>query len=423
MHYTLDLAAVFTLVSVYRVISRRRNELLREMYHMMQRRENAGAFSIFDDEEDEDGLHDWLEKYDINKKFVALFTDSLPDMLILTSPDSGMVSNIPESELCATSSYPNHDESKLITNETQEVIDADSPMSEPPASPRSEVSVQLDVPESDSPFAASKPEGTPPSATPMSGKHLTPDVEPDELNLVDLSHSPSLRSISHRSQSLTHRTSRSKSRTFSPPTEPLITSLDKVREVAESLVEEQMDVTMDVPMQEDREPSPDLILPSSSPVMEKQKSPLRTIVHTTVDVTTIQPSLLIPTPTSPAADPAFSFDEAEIEPHEEALPDADTSIDAQRHHHFNPAYTLPPLRSLPPEYLRKGKSVKQKKRDKERDKADGKNKDEWTPMGLTKWGATVRANPVWKKVSRATKCLSTRDWGVCNIVLSQLKCS
>ncbi|KAG0706394.1 hypothetical protein DFH29DRAFT_171526 [Suillus ampliporus] len=181
-----------------------------------------------------------------------------------------------------------------------------------------------------------------------------------------------------------------------------------------------MEERIDVPMEEDRELSPDLVLPLSSPVTAKQKITPRTIVHTTVDVASIQPSLLIPTPTSPVADPAFSFDEAESEPPDETSP-ASTPVEAQRHHHhhhhhrhhhFNPAYSLPPIKSLPAEYLRKGKSAKQKKRDKERDKAEGKIKDEWTPMGLTKWGATVRANPIWKKVSRATKCLSTRDWGV-----------
>ncbi|OAX43813.1 hypothetical protein K503DRAFT_861974 [Rhizopogon vinicolor AM-OR11-026] len=385
-------------VAQLKVISQRRNELLREMYHMMRRRQNAGDISIFDDEdddEDEDGLQDWLDRYDIS-----------------ANPDSGMVSNIPESELCAISPSPNHDVSNSIANDLPNVIDADSPMSEPPASLRSEVSIPLEIPESDDPLAISKPEGSPPRATPMSQKRPRPDDGPDELNLVGLSRSPSLRSISHRSQSITRRTSRSKSRTFSPrPPEPLNTTFDEVREVAEeSLVEEQMDPTMDVPM--DREPSPDLILPSSSPVMEKHKTPPRTMVHTTVDISSIQPSLLIPTPTSPAADPAFSFNEAESELPEETLPAAVTPVDAQRHHHFNPAYTLPPIKSLPSEYLRKGKSVKQKKRDKERDKADGKNKDEWTPMGLTKWGATIRANPVWKRVSRATKCLSTRDWGV-----------
>jgi len=386
---------------------------------MMRRRQYAGAISIFDDE-DEEGLQDWFDKYDINKKYVALFADLLFDMLTLTSPDSGMISNLSESELCAISSSLNR-ESKSVAGELQEVVDADSPMSEPPASPRSEVSAPLEVPESDDPLATSKPEGTPPRATPMLSKRQRPDDDPDELNLVDLSRPPSSQSINRRSQSLTRRASRSKSRTFSPhPSEHLNNTLDEVREVAESLVEEQIDTEMNVPMDEDREPSPDLILPSSSPVLEKQKSPPRTMVHTTVDIASIQPSLLIPTPTSPVADPAFSFDEAESEQSEET-PAAITSADGQRHHHFNPAYTLPPLKSLPPDYLRKGKSVKQKKREKEREKVDGKIKDEWTPMGLTKWGATIRANPVWKKVSRATKCLSTRDWGVCGIIFIQRK--
>lgn len=390
-------------VAQLEVISQRRNELLREMYRMMRRRENAGSISMFDDE-DEDELQDWLDRYDLNE-----------------NPDSGMVSNILPSELCATSSSPIAGEVKSI--ELPDVIDADSPMSEPPASPRSESSVLLQVPESDDPLAASIPEGSPPRATPMSHKRPRPDDEPDELNLVAaLSRSPSQRSVSHRSQSLTHRTSRSKSRTFSPRSpQPVNAVLDEVSEVQEVLVD--LEERMDVSTEEAREPSSDLVLPSSSPV---HKITPRTIVYTTVDVASIQPSLLIPTPTSPVADPAFSFDEAESEQPEETPSAASTPVEVprlqnqqqqqqqlpQHHHHFNPAYSLPLIKSLPPEYLRKGKSAKQKKRDKERDKADGKMKDEWTPMGLTKWGATIRANPVWKKVSRATKCLSTRDWGV-----------
>ncbi|KAG1749128.1 uncharacterized protein EDB91DRAFT_1235613 [Suillus paluster] len=383
-------------VAQLEAISQRRNELLREMYRMMRKRQNAGSISIFDDE-DEDGLQDcsW-------RRSLIFF----PNVLIPASPDSGMVSNIPQSELCATSLSPTSDEFKLI--DLPDVIDVDSPMSEPPASPRSASSVLLQIPESDDPLAASIPEGSPPRATSISRKRPRLDDEPDELNLVGLSH--------HRSRSLTHRTSRSKSRTFSPHSpEPVNLTLDEVSEVQEALVD--LEESIDVPMEEDRELSPDLVLPSSSPVTEKQKIIPRTIVHTTVDVASIQPSLLIPTPTSPVADPAFSFDEAESESPEEPSP-ASTPVEVQRnhppppHHHFNPAYSLPPIKSLPSEYLRKGKSAKQKRRDKERDKADGKIKDEWTPMGLTKWGATVRANPVWKKVSRATKCLSTRDWGV-----------
>lgn len=380
-------------VAQLEVISQRRNELLREMYRMMRRRQNAGSIFMFDDE-DEDGLQDWLDKYDLDE-----------------NPDSGTVSNILPSELCATSLSPTADEFKLI--DLPDVIDVDSPMSEPPASPRSESSVLFQVAESDDPLAASIPEGSPPRATPLSHKRTRPDDEPDELNLVALSRSPSQRSVSRRSHSLTHHTSRSKSCTFSPRSPHLVnTALDEVTETQELVdLEERMDVSME----EAREPSPDLVLPSSSP---DHKITPRTIVYTTVDVASIQPSLLIPTPTSPVADPAFSFDEAESESLEETPSAASTPVDALRHqnqhhhHHFNPAYTLPPIKSLPPEYARKGKSAKQKKRDKDRDKTDGKIKDEWAPMGLIKWGATIRANPVWKKVSRATKCLSTRDWGV-----------
>jgi chromatin modification-related protein VID21 len=214
-------------VAQLEVISQRRNELLREMYRMMRRRENAGSISMFDDE-DEDELQDWLDRYDLNE-----------------NPDSGMVSNILPSELCATSSSPIAGEVKSI--ELPDVIDADSPMSEPPASPRSESSVLLQVPESDDPLAASIPEGSPPRATPMSHKRPRPDDEPDELNLVAaLSRSPSQRSVSHRSQSLTHRTSRSKSRTFSPRSPQSVNAvLDEVSEVQEVLVdlEERMDVS------------------------------------------------------------------------------------------------------------------------------------------------------------------------------------
>ena len=77
-------------------------------------------------------------------------------------------------------------------------------------------------------------------------------------------------------------------------------------------------------------------------------------------------------------------------------------------------YSLPPLKSLPLEYNRKNKP-KQRKRDKEKDKNESRresNKDDWTPMGLNRWIATVNANPVWKRVTRATKCLSSRDWAV-----------
>lgn len=82
---------------------------------------------------------------------------------------------------------------------------------------------------------------------------------------------------------------------------------------------------------------------------------------------------------------------------------------------INNQYELPPLSILPAEFQRKSKSARQSKRrdkDKDKDKDKGDGKPEWAPMGINKWGATIRVNPVFKRISKATKCLSTRDWNV-----------
>ena len=78
-------------------------------------------------------------------------------------------------------------------------------------------------------------------------------------------------------------------------------------------------------------------------------------------------------------------------------------------------YTLPPLSELPIEFQRKLKSSsKSKKRDKERDGrgVDSSKKDDWQSIGMGRWAATLKANPVYKRLARSTKCISTRDWNV-----------
>jgi chromatin modification-related protein VID21 len=79
---------------------------------------------------------------------------------------------------------------------------------------------------------------------------------------------------------------------------------------------------------------------------------------------------------------------------------------------LNRDYTLPFAKSLPLDQQRRlklGKSLRKK------DKAPEGRKDgidDWTPLGINKWGVSIRANPLWKRVSRATKTMSTRDWNV-----------
>lgn len=115
-----------------------------------------------------------------------------------------------------------------------------------------------------------------------------------------------------------------------------------------------------------------------------------------------------PSPAPPPPDFAFDVDTSSADPADErkhTVKPAETQFKAL-------TYNLPPLKALPMEYNRKGKVKQSKKREK--DKADGKSQ-EWQPLGMAKWSAMLRANPVHKKVAKASKCLSTRDWNASNL--------
>ena len=126
-----------------------------------------------------------------------------------------------------------------------------------------------------------------------------------------------------------------------------------------------------------------------------------------------QRPIIIATP-SAINDQLFQLDMA-------TLPESSMGSTSPPHPHYQSStrYTLPPINVLPPEFVRKAKTLKQRKRDKEREKTEGKKeKEDLLPLGLNRWAATLSANPVWKKVSRASKCLSSRDWAVRNSLAS-----
>ncbi|KAF8797902.1 hypothetical protein BYT27DRAFT_7203588 [Phlegmacium glaucopus] len=144
----------------------------------------------------------------------------------------------------------------------------------------------------------------------------------------------------------------------------------------------------------DKKCSPELLTPRNLPI----KIDLPPIV---------QEDILIPAPSNPRGDQVYYIDTSAASKSLEA-PISPVHYRQQ----YDPQYKIPPLNVLPAEFSRKTKATKRKK-ERERDKSDGKkDRDEVLPMGVSRWGATVLANPVWKKVSRATKCLSTREWGV-----------
>jgi len=109
---------------------------------------------------------------------------------------------------------------------------------------------------------------------------------------------------------------------------------------------------------------------------------------------------IIVAPPSPAHDPQYNFDEefafdSVKPPAKDGLP-----------------YTLPLLNSLPPEFRKKNTRT-QRKREKERERTEvRKDREDWTPMGMAKWRALLRANPTWQHLARSTKSLTTKDWNV-----------
>lgn len=108
---------------------------------------------------------------------------------------------------------------------------------------------------------------------------------------------------------------------------------------------------------------------------------------------------MIVAPPSPVHDPQYNFD-------------SEFSFDPVKSQGNNELpYSLPLLGSLPPEF-RKKTTRAQRKREKERERTEVKKEEDWSPMGMARWRALLRANPTWQYLSRSTKSLTTRDWNV-----------
>lgn len=169
------------------------------------------------------------------------------------------------------------------------------------------------------------------------------------------------------------------------------------------------------PSQSAAVPSSNEPIKSSIPVMHLgPSSPIQTAPTPRPPVVILAPSISIDTT-------SFTFDGSPfVGPEQPKTPNSPII----HQHQYNPNYTLPTLKELPQEFNRK---VKTKSRRKEKEKESGKEKEngrkeEWFPMGINKWAATLNANPVWKRVSRPLKCLSSREWAV-RIVLFDISLS
>lgn len=187
---------------------------------------------------------------------------------------------------------------------------------------------------------------------------------------------------------------------------------------------EDLDISMNVPEDEavdgsEEEVSRTVDTPSSLPALQPPASnePIKSSIPfahlgPSSPIQVVQsprPPIIIMAPSNTSiGTPAFTFDDSLFVGPEQ--PKSANSPTQQ--HHYQPNYSLPPLKSLPAEFNRK---VKPKSRRKEKDNVKEKEngrKEDWFPMGINRWAATLNANPVWKRVSRPPKCLSSREWAV-----------
>ncbi|KAJ7090301.1 hypothetical protein B0H15DRAFT_884540 [Mycena belliarum] len=145
------------------------------------------------------------------------------------------------------------------------------------------------------------------------------------------------------------------------------------------------------------------------PHLSRESTPQPTIIAAPPKLVLIREPLSTLSPAS-----SFKFSEVAAVPQ---VPSLEPPISPQQSRHvYHPTYMLPPLKALPADFSRKTKPAKLQRKHKEREKIvagdKAKDKDDWVPLGVSRWGAMIRANPVYTRVSRAPKCLNSKEWSV-----------
>ncbi|KAI0780736.1 hypothetical protein BD413DRAFT_499713 [Trametes elegans] len=442
-------------------ISKRRNELLREMYHLIQKRDNLGSV-IAVEQDGEENLQLFLDRFDLEKhpetglienlqeEEVALpvtppaYSPVIGHLPVLHGAEEGTsespVSPLPGSPLAAQE-YAPEEAVKQEPQPADVAMDVDqgaanAPEDEPevleapptqpsrpasrapsPADDGTKVTEPPDAPAPEAPSPEVRTAETSPSPArtrPASPSRAASSLESPMPQSVDHSSTVSTTEVSGtREPSIAQFSPPRPQRSPSSAPRPSGEAEDAVK--AEPLDDEPMDVaegppgTQEQPVQVEPQRAQELsqqqsedhitaILGPSRPASPdaqplKEEDEQRAAIDYSIPIPSAEPEV------------GFTFDSGIVD----GLVDVDpTPIEP-----FGPEppYPLPPLSLLPIEFSRRGKTSKrERKRDKDRDKES--RRDDWQPMSLTKWAAVLRANPVHRKMSRATKCLSTRDWSV-----------
>lgn len=305
-----------------------------------------------------------------------------------------------ELEVIHSATSPTQDESRTIVNEQQETV-ASNNISEqddlPRAVPSSEYILSRDKMEEDEIVGQLKTLLPPVSTiveTPAQENSATDNATVDESSLskmdvdVDVLALPQLIGA-----------------TKSPVHEVKVELSDslaqnRARSESEEFIE-------DVSMEFD---SDDVILPENSPpvIPEKDSVSIPTKPYIPIHIPlppSTEEKIVIPGPVAAPEEVQYNLDyDLDSDPFH-PLPESSVEDDP----HVNPQYPLPPLSVLPADFIRKAKPIRRKK---EKDSKRDKERDDAMPLGLARWGATANTNPLYKRVARATKCLSTKEWAV-----------
>lgn len=426
------------------MIVSRRNEFLRELFRLLRTRDDFNTTSL--DDEDE-GLGLFLRRFDIGKGYPWLRLNGMCTHLFL-SPEQGSIVNLTDDEI----SFPTRGGK---SPHAKDPIDPESTHSPATSTRTTRSRARAEASSSDKASGSRHANSRSPHVHESENMAIDVDVDDDDeqdliaeaarerirnplaegckiTSLADFSggkieapifvdQDPSLASETPKKDEVLIVDIAPK-RPSRPPEgmdveehkgktqEPIrdkddaidaeeVEAITKPTDAEATTVDDKMDVSLiakgvhdNTASRQLQTPSLDLTSPSPVQVVGIQQATHVEISSQTGDKLT-QPSIL----------------EAEAESIEPA-----THIDNYR---FNPTYPLPSLGVLPADFTKKAKPIKRKKdkdRDKEREKdREGKrDKDDNVPMGLSRWAATLMANPLWRKVSRASKTLSTHDWSV-----------
>ncbi|KAJ7184286.1 hypothetical protein C8R46DRAFT_1063570 [Mycena filopes] len=511
-------------VAQLQVISQRRNALLRQMFHMVQRRQNVGSIIKLEDEEGDDELAAFLDKFDLAKNPETGTIHNLSENELISAASPEPSTSPPRHSLAPSSPRPSSEppafEEEPLTDtlpQSQDASSPDRPVSEQTRStPASPIPTQLQPsppPESDDeldligtpavsvksvPTQSRGPsEGIQVAATPASEPIIDPappetivvvdaddsvDAEQivivngdttDEEDLVQIAQPPA-EGADSQVPIVPEAEHEASSSLNEPPvhvqdvaaeeaaTEPdvALPEVDEPPAEANDMVDEEdlfsVHDELTPPPTTEPDPPADSPRPSALHGVEQEvdvEAPEDVVMD---DATATRLEELKDPPSQSPPENALSDNESMvIDEDDDERPAASSSTTLGVRSSMKestpqpviptvppppvllrePVSTLSPLPSFdfsvpsespiqvapetpptPPQSRHGYQPIKLQRKHKEREKNSagdkGKDKDDWTPLGISRWGATIRANPVHNKVSRAPKCLNSREWSV-----------